>query len=187
MKLVRIFANNDSLWSVSLRVIGENGLAENTDELDHLFDNWNNVEFLEDFFESNKHDLKKFYGDIKVEEAVEITLLEARRLEATLINLAKSKEKDVNLDAIFKPLDNQIYIEQELTKSKAKGNARKSWLRIYAIRIDKNCFVVTGGAIKLTHLMKDREHTNLELIKINRCRDFLKAEGLDNIDAFFEL
>ena len=62
-----------------------------------------------------------------------------------------------------------------------------SWLRIYAIRREPNVYVVTGGAIKLSRTMQEREHTALELDKLNRCKAFLKANGVFDQDSFVEL
>ena len=36
--------------------------------------------------------------------------------------------------------------------------------------LEKNVFVITGGAIKLTRTMQERSHTHAELDKINQCR-----------------
>ena len=67
-----------------------------------------------------------------------------------------------------------------------RQKGRKNYLRIYALRIDKNCFVITGGAIKFTHLMQDRKHTQLELNKIEMCRNYLKENGIIDADSFYE-
>ena len=61
-----------------------------------------------------------------------------------------------------------------------------SWLRIYAIRIEPNVYIVTGGAIKLTATMQEREHTQKELDKLNTCRDFLKQNGVFDQDSFVD-
>ena len=62
-----------------------------------------------------------------------------------------------------------------------------SWLRIYAIRLEPNVYIVTGGAIKLTRTMQEREHTAIELRKLNRCKNFLQANGVFDKDGFVEL
>ena len=62
-----------------------------------------------------------------------------------------------------------------------------SWLRIYAIRLEPNVYVVTGGAIKLTQRMQDKEHTSLELEKLNKCKEFLKYNGVFDKDSFIDL
>ena len=63
---------------------------------------------------------------------------------------------------------------------------RPSWLRIYAIRIEVNLFVVCGGAIKLTPTMNTRDHLILELYKLECTRNYLQDEDDDNLE-FFEL
>jgi hypothetical protein len=60
-------------------------------------------------------------------------------------------------------------------------------LRIYAIRLEANVYIVTGGAIKLTHLMQDKEHTVLELEKLNKCKAFLKLNGVFDKESFVDL
>lgn len=59
---------------------------------------------------------------------------------------------------------------------------------MYAIKIDEDIFVITGGAIKLPlqHMMQDREHTNVELQKIKRAQDYLKAQNIFDEDSFYE-
>ena len=78
----------------------------------------------------------------------------------------------------------------ELTRRKARNwnrNKHASWLRIYAIRLEPNVYVVTGGAIKLTQRMQDKEHTSLELEKLNKCKEFLKYNGVFDKDSFIDL
>ena len=56
-----------------------------------------------------------------------------------------------------------------LGKEKARlkdRNRHASWLRIYAIKLEPGIYVITGGAIKLTRTMQEREHTLLELDKM---------------------
>lgn len=88
------------------------------------------------------------------------------------------------------PLDVTDAICVELTRRKTRNwnrDKHASWLQIYAIRLEANVYVVTGGAIKLTHLMQDKEHTAIELDKLNRCKAFLKANGVFDTDSFADL
>lgn len=173
MKLVSIFADpKPAIYAIQF---------DDEDEFTKVFDLWSDVEYLEDFFEKNKSDLEKeFYGNISVEEAVNLTLKEAELLEERLYELAQNGNFDtsINLQSLFKALNNQDYKITSLQKSKAYGSRRKSWLRIYAIRIASNLYVITGGAIKLTQTMNERSHTLQELNKLCRVKDFLKEEGL---------
>lgn len=90
---------------------------------------------------------------------------------------------------MFHPLSLADNRAAELTREKVRNWDRErhaSWLRVYAIRVEKNVFIVTGGAIKLTPAMQDRPHTQLELDKMNKCRDFLKANGIFDQDSFID-
>lgn len=67
---------------------------------------------------------------------------------------------------------------EKLERDKGKGLVKNNWLRLYAIRIDKNFFVVSGGAIKLTKKMGDRNHTQLELDKLDLTKKYCQ-DGSD--------
>jgi hypothetical protein len=117
---------------------------------------------LEDFFENHQNDLA-FFG-LTVETAVEETINEANFLDKLLWDISESNFR--TLDAIFRPLNDLEFREVILSKQKAK----RRWLRLYAVKIEPNYYVITGGSIKLTHTMKEREHTQNELSKLEKCR-----------------
>lgn len=76
-----------------------------------------------------------------------------------------------------------IIQKKELQQEKAKTRIQKKWIRIYAIRIAPNTFVITGGSIKLVATMNDRAHLIKELQKLNDVRTYLISEGiLDQYD-----
>lgn len=171
MELVYIFAPN--LFAVRFNK-GED------DEFNHLFECWNDVEFLEEFFENNKADLESgFYNNHVVEHAVKRTKEEAQLLEDDLMELSRRSKlgEKPDLDDLFKPLHNKDRFFMELHKTKAKGGYNNSWLRIYAIRIDTNTYVITGGGIKLTKTMNDREHLINELEKLTMVKGWLEENG----------
>jgi hypothetical protein len=181
MEIICIFEN--CLWAIKYT-------DEGPDEFERLFELWQDIEYLEQFFEDNKQDLQsEFYGEISVEEAVRETRNEAKWLQKTMMELSQLNYRGQikGLDELFRPLDDNQYRILELSKSKAYGNRYKSWLRIYAIKVDSNVYMVTGGAIKLTHKMKDREHTKNELTKIERCKDYLKELGIFDADSLNEI
>lgn len=149
------------------------------DELERLLDEWNDIEILRNFFEDNSQDLK--YYRIEVDDAIIQTRKEANALRKKLINLSKSINPD--LDSIFANLDDYESRIVELAKQKSK----RRWLRVYALRIDTNFYIITGGAIKLTKKMGDRPHTANELDKLEFCRNYLKGKGVFDIDSFNEL
>ncbi len=179
MKFSRIIDGYDHLWAVKEP-------EKDADELTLLFREWNNGEFLFDFFMENFEDLKDFFHIEQVNEAVEDTFEDAEALQELILEFPYTE----NLDELFKPLDITDTRSWELSREKARNWNRSrhaSWLRIYAIRLEPNVYVVTGGAIKLTRTMQEREHTRIQLEKLNRCKSFLKANGVFDQDSFVEL
>ena len=179
MKFARIIPQYNHLWAVK-------SSEEEADELTLLFRKWNNAEYLLDFFMENFDDLKNFFKIERLDQAVEDTFEDAEALEELILEFPYTE----NLDDLFKPLDITDTRLSELTREKARNwdrDRHASWLRIYAIRLEPNVYVVTGGAIKLSRKMQDREHTTLELEKLNRCKSYLKANGVFDRDSFVEL
>lgn len=85
---------------------------------------------------------------------------------------------------VFKPLRPTSWRPESFEKCKAKGFRKTSWLRVYAIRLGVNHFVITGGAIKLTRTMNEREHLNEELMKLEVVCRFLKADQKGEFGLF---
>ena len=76
-----------------------------------------------------------------------------------------------------------------LGKEKARPGRKErhpSWLRLYAIKLDKGMYLITGGAIKLTFHMDEREHTRRELQKLEKVRAFLMEQQVFDADSFLE-
>lgn len=150
-----------------------------------MFRRWNNANYLLDFFLDNLDDLQGFFHVEKVSAAIKDTMEDADVLERLILDFPYSEQ----LDGLFHPLslaDNRVH---ELTREKARNWDRKrhaSWLRVYAIRVEPNVYIITGGAIKLTAKMQDREHTQRELDKLNACRDFLQVNGIFDQDSFID-
>ena len=179
MKFVRIIPEYNHLWTVK-------SPDEDADELTLLFRKWNNAEYLFDFFMENFDDLKSFFKIERLDQAVEDTLDDAESLEELVLDFPYTE----HLDELFKPLDITDTRMSELTREKARNwdrDRHASWLRIYAIGLEPNVYVVTGGAIKLSRTMQEREHTAMELKKLNLCKAFLKANGVFDQDSFVEL
>lgn len=179
MKFVRVIPGYNHLWAVKSN-------DKETDELSLLFRQWSNFNYLLDFFFANIDDLRSFFHIEKVSDAIKDTMDDAQELERLILDFPYTER----LDGLFHPLslsDNRMH---ELTREKARNWDRKqhpSWLRIYAIRIEPNVYIVTGGTIKLTATMQEREHTLLELEKLNVCRDYLKQNGVFDQDSFVDL
>ena len=179
MKFVRVIDGYDHLWAVKAQ-------DKEADELTLLFRNWTNGDYLLDFFMEHFDDLKGYFHIERLDEAVSDTFEDAEDLQELVLDFPYTE----HLDSLFEPLDITDAQSTELSREKARNWDRKrhaSWLRIYAIRLDPDVYVVTGGAIKLTRTMQEREHTALELQKLNRCKAFLKSNGVFDQDSFVEL
>lgn len=168
MKIFSIFAN---------RLFTFHYKGEKMNELRRLLTNWNDPFYLSKFVKENRTDLPK---NMSIQQVVHQIIENANDIDESLNEL--SNDPDRKLEEFFKPLYNQEY--RLIVLSKQKG--RKNFLRLYAIKIDDNCFVITGGAIKFHHLNKDRLHTQKEMQKIDNCRDFLKENGVFDSDSFYE-
>ena len=179
MKFERIIDGKDHLWAVR-------DMNKSNNELAALFQKWNDAEYLWEFFLENREDLKEFFKIERISEAVEDTINDAEQLERLILTIPYTD----NLDELFVPLGSSDMTIRELSREKAKNWNRTdhpSWLRVYAIRLEKNVFIITGGAIKLTHAMQDRPHTEEELSKLNKCRQFLIDSGVFDSDSFISM
>ncbi|MEI7502685.1 MAG: hypothetical protein WCJ61_05330 [Paludibacter sp.] len=181
MKIVAIFAvENNALYSVQYD-------DKDTDELSHFMNSWNDLGYLQTYFKENEKYLTSgFFGNLSVDDAIEITLNDAERLENLLYETAIEGKSDSTktLQTIFKPLFNNETNIPSLQKTKLKGVKRNSWLRIYAIRIAANTFVISGGGIKLTHLMQENKLLTLELQKLEITKNYLREIGILDEDDY---
>ena len=167
------------LWAVQYDGDPDNILAM-------TFGKWNDVEWLYEFFSAKIQDLSGYFKITDLNQAIYDTMNDAQDLECLILDAIDSEE----LDSLFRPLENQRFSEVVLGKEKAKGGQRRghgSWLRLYAIRFQKNSYLITGGAIKLTRTMQEREHTLAELQKLELVRNFLISEGAFDLDGFYDL
>ena len=176
MKFERVIKGKDHLWAVR-------DMTKPKNELAMLFDTWNDMEYLMQFFIDNFNDLKEQFHIERIRDAVNDTLDDAEQLERLILDIPFTD----NLDQLFKPLGSADMALTELSREKARNWNRvghASWLRVYAIRLETNVFVITGGAIKLTRTMQERPHTQEQLDKLNHCRQFFVANGVFDTESF---
>lgn len=166
------------LWAVHYKDDADN-------ILDVLFSRWDDVRWLRAFFKANASDLQNYFRISDVDVAIDITAEDSDVLQRKILDISP----DANLDELFRPLDNMQTSEMTLDKEKANPKTltrHKSWLRIYALKLADGCYIITGGAIKLTRTMQEREHTLLELLHQEQVRNFLLANGIIDTDSFIE-
>ncbi|KPQ18997.1 MAG: hypothetical protein HLUCCX10_04240 [Algoriphagus marincola HL-49] len=143
---------------------------------------WKDPTWFRSFFTEFRQDYFNFYGSAKLNSIVKEALDFADDLFEELADHVISGD----LESLFKPLENsekdQIY---ELQKLKVKGEERKSYLRLYAVRF-RDEFVITGGTVKLTRFMKDRPHTKLEIIRLEAAVEFLRQNDIEGKVVYIE-
>ncbi|MBD5193817.1 MAG: hypothetical protein HDS91_04790 [Bacteroidales bacterium] len=167
---------NGTLWAVRY-----DNCLDNV--LDTILDQWNDVMWLRSFFKQNIEDLTSYFKITDVNEAIYDTIEDSERLQCLIMDISPNAD----LDKIFRPLENMRASEVMLSKEKARvrNNPRHaSWLRIYAIKLDPGIYIITGGAIKLTRTMQEREHTLVELARMEKVRRYLLDNDITDVDSF---
>ena len=148
-----------------------------------LIGQWNDVVWLRNFFKANLEDLTSYFKITDVNQAIYDTIDDSERLQCLIMDISP----EADLDKLFRPLDNSRSSEMILGKEKARlHNTPKhaSWLRIYAIKLEPGIYVITGGAIKLTRTMQEREHTLVELARMEKVRRFMLDNNIMDKDSF---
>lgn len=181
MKIIPTFVEqNQGICTIIINIDG-------IEELAKIEESWNDPKYLLSFFEKNKHHLKSgYYDDYTTNEAVIKTIEDAQELFDQLYKIASSgfEEPTDNLSQLFKPLHkNEIGKTVDYQKCKAYGlQLHNSWLRLYAIRIGSNTFVITGGGIKLVRTMQEDKLLQYELEKLELTQEFLLENNILDID-----
>ena len=159
-----LITENERLWAVRYDDCLDN-------VLDSILGQWNDVVWLRSFFKENIDDLASYFKITDVNQAIYDTIEDSERLQCLIMDISP----DADLDKIFRPLENSRTSEMLLGKEKARLRntpRHASWLRIYAI--------------KLTRTMQEREHTLVELARMEKVRRFLLDNDIADKDSFVD-
>lgn len=166
------------LWAVRFA-----GNADN--EFVKTIKQWDDVAWLRSFFIENLSDLIAYFKISDISTAISDTIEDSDHLQLIILDISP----DADLSQIFRPLDNNQVSDVLLQKEKARLKRKighSSWLRLYAIKLVSGVYIITGGAIKLTATMQEREHTRFELTKLERVRNFLLQENVIDDTGFID-
>jgi len=156
-------------------------------EFDRLLELWNDPEYVDEYFETNKKFLyTEFWMQrdgltLKNRIPEQAEHFENKILEFEEILNPDNTDEEQTLDDLFQPLGTLEYERTTYQPSKGKNDDYPFCLRLYAVRLHAQQYVITGGAIKLTQEMKDHPDTKLELQKLNMVKEYL----LDQFDHDF--
>lgn len=159
----------------------------NENEYDRLFDEWNDVTTVLDFLMQHRDMLKASVWE-KVSEpelAARQILDEAEALEQLFeeLNSHTVKGDKPDFDSHFHYLDGKYKFELEYEPMKSYGDGRPSLLRMYAIKMDRNTYLITGGGIKLGATIQDSPDLKDSVIQnIDSVRAWLKENGIMDAD-----
>ncbi len=148
---------------------------DDDDELVKFINFLTDAEGLFEYFTENENVLE--YENITIDEAIEF----ASDYGEQLYDLLESQKE--NLDTLFTPLNKKGNNEPCLYRMKH----RMEWIRIYAIQVESQFYIITGGAIKQSKKMQEHPLTEKELNKMQRVREFLISQGITDIDGYMEL
>ena len=151
--------------------------SDSQDILTKTLSGWMDLLSLRAFFTENRADLSAFFHITNLEQAIYDTIADTASLSCLILDI----RPDLDLNALFRPLENSRIHEMLLSREKAKGkriSGHPSWLRLYALKLDDNIYLITGGAIKLTRQMSERPHTLNELRKMESVRNHLLDNGI---------
>lgn len=176
MELIPIFA--DHLWSVKYP-------GEVEDEYNRLFHLWNDMIYLESYIEENLDKLKALFWQehgcydtaasaaMKVYDEANDLFGWFKKLNDNLINGDKP-----DFDAHFKLLHKIVLKESNMPRREAYGLDIPSMIRLYALRMADNAYIITGGGIKLSKKMNEDPMLLSELDKMKDVEKWLQKENI---------
>lgn len=155
-------------------------------EFEVLFELWNDTEFLMDFCNKNKADI--FNGIFKIgnlEAFILAIKAEALELER-ILHLYASRGQNLNGRYLLENIFQQFHASQTpstiLQQSDVRVNrnyTKVPLLRIYALKLGANCFVVTGGAIKIYATTNESFENTKVIARMNSVRDYLREANIE--------
>ena len=80
MKFERLLEGRDHLWAVR-------DMNKSKNELAILFDSWNDINYLLNFFMENIDDLSNYFHIQKISEAIDDTMDDAEELESLILDM----------------------------------------------------------------------------------------------------
>lgn len=151
--------------------------GDETDVLDILLERWDDSEYLIEYFDK-KSDLlhEGYFTEKEIANSVGNVIRDVNRLK---IKLAKAS-KTGKLDQFFKPYTKGIQTRHSEPLKKAYGTMPRSMLRLYAVCLQDGSYIICGGAIKLSNDVDGDEELQKERARLNRLRDYLKQEGIED-------
>lgn len=164
------------------------GDGDSLDEYHRLFSLWHDIDYVQGYFEKHSPEMNvDFWGElVDPELATDRTFDEAYDLEDYIEELNQNTAHGMvpDFDEFFEPLDGEFGYIFLQTPMKAYGTQNPSLLRLYAIKLKPNCYLITGGGIKYCRKMDESPELKAEIEKLKMVRSFLQKLGIEDEEDF---
>jgi len=161
--------------------------GQEDDEYTKAFDLWHDLDYLLSFFKKYADymdaDIWKRAGlsSGNPYKSAERVISEADDLEKymneLILNTNKNREPDLN--SLFKHLDGKYKFLTELVPQKSYGRFTPSLIRFYAIKLESNCFLIVYGGIKVGSKIQNSPILDKKVIPlIDNVLSFLQSNGI---------
>ncbi|MDE5874958.1 MAG: hypothetical protein K2H15_04865, partial [Muribaculaceae bacterium] len=159
----------------------------NTDEYSRILTLWKNLDYLVNFFKENAEKVNQPFW-LKSGLDPSDPLKSAGRVAKEAIKLASHIHKlsqntleggHPDLEDFFKPLGGKYSYLRELEPQKSYGLAHPPLLRLYAIKLGINVYIIVYGGIKLGRTIQDSPGLYPQVFnRIDNVISYLKANGV---------
>jgi hypothetical protein len=156
---------------------------QESDEYERLFSDWNDVDFVACFFEQHANFLNSStWRHIHTPElATRQVLDEAEQLELQIEELAKNTcaGRKPDFDSYFQNFGGAYDYLIEYYPVKGYGYQNPSLIRLYAIKLAPNVYIVVDGGIKLGRSIQDSPGLSEHVFEhVNQVRSWLYKNGI---------
>lgn len=157
--------------------------GEEYSEFDRLFDLWNDVGYVVGFMNDNKAYLANpvWARTSEPEEAARAVLTEAFELGDLFVDLYENTTDGTipDFDSYFKYLEGRYKYELEYQPMKSYGTGHPPLLRLYAIKMQPNTYLITGGGIKLADTIQNSPDLKDHVLQnTDKVRTWLRENGI---------
>lgn len=182
MEIVEIY--KDWLYSISFD-------EEDLNEYHRVFRQWHDLDYLINFFSDNKDFItSNFWINAGLdpgnpEKSAERVIEEADNLETYISQLVEncSNGAKPDFDDYFHFLGGKYKCLWSLEPVKSYGVNTPSLLRLYAIKLDANCYLIVYGGIKLSDTIQNSPELKDKVFnKIDLVLNFLRSNGIADSD-----
>lgn len=155
-------------------------------EYEAAFSLWQDLDYLVGYFAANSGLLEsEYWKSIPIPTDYEELALNTINESFDLLNYIQeiaentAKREEPDFDSFFQDLGGKYKFLRQYIPQKAYGTNYPTMLRLYAIKIEANCYLIVHGGIKLTKEIHDTPALRDELFgKIDNVLQFLKANGI---------